>query len=77
MIDQPFTLDDLRLPARDDSPLAMPITDVPRNDIEACRRYYESRGSRITPDEMSMLLQLQDRPGKLMKLSESWRVTGV
>lgn len=77
MIDQPFSLDDLRLPATSDAPLTMPITDVPRNDIEACIRYYESRGSRITPDEVSMLLQLQDRPAKLMKLTADWNVTGV
>ncbi len=77
MIDKPFSLDDLRLPVRDDTPLPMPITSIPRNDVDACRRYYESRGSRITPDEMSMLLQLQDRPAKLMRLSAGWNVPGV
>lgn len=76
MIDKPFNIADLRMPVLDATPLAMPITDVPRNDIDACRRYYESRGSRITPDEMSMLLQLQDRPAKLMRLSAGWN-TGV
>lgn len=52
----------------------MPITDVPANDVAAAARFYRSRGQRITPEEMGMLLMLQDDPAELERVSRRWNV---
>ena len=47
----------------------------PRNDIAAARRYYERRGA-LDPEDVEMLLMLQDEPQALLDVMEAerWRV---
>jgi hypothetical protein len=51
------------------------LTELPRNDIAAARRYYESRGE-VSPDALSILYQLQDDSTELRRVvqAEGWKV---
>jgi hypothetical protein len=52
----------------------MEITDIKRNDVDACRAYYvkakHERGG-ITPDEWRMMMRLQDSE-KLKDLTDAF-----
>lgn len=49
------------------------IEDLPRNDIRACIKFYETQGY-ITPDQGQALLSLQDDPTELRRVSKRWVV---
>lgn len=51
----------------------MDITEIPRNDIAACKRYYKAKGF-ITPEDGEMLAMLQDDPSELARVSKRWKV---
>jgi len=52
------------------------VTDLPRNSVAACKRYYLSQGKRITMEDFHILLMLQDDSAELKRLakSEKWVV---
>lgn len=54
-------------PARVSAMKSVPtsVWDIPRNDIEACLRFWASR--RITGEEWRTMLQLQDDPAELIE----------
>ena len=52
----------------------MTLADVPRNDLDACVRYYAARGARITGAEWRVLWGLQDEPSAFERASSSWHV---
>lgn len=47
--------------------------DIPRNDVAACVRFYEARRGTITPDEMGVMLSLQDDDSELLRIAMAWR----
>jgi len=47
---------------------------VPRNDIEAARRYYKDLRGRISAADLAILLQLQDDSTELRRIAEHWHV---
>jgi hypothetical protein len=49
------------------------VWDLPRNDVEACARYYKRRGM-VSADEMRVMLRLQDDPAELEQLAADWKV---
>ena len=49
------------------------VWDLPRNDVEACARYYKRRGG-VTADEMHVMLMLQDDPSELERVAADWKV---
>ena len=65
-----------RAPATADEGLDpnMAITEVRANDVRDAERFYRSHGQRISPEEMGMLLQLQDDPRELERVSKRWTV---
>ena len=54
------------------------VSFLPRNDVDACRRFYIERGV-VTGQEMRTMLHLQDDPSALKQIvaAESWRVDGL
>lgn len=56
-----------RMTAKTDS-----VWAVPRDDIEAARRFYRRRGARLTGDEKRVLLRLQRDPRALAAELEDW-----
>ena len=55
----------------------MTIAGVPRNDIDAARRFYESRRRRISAADMALLLQLQDDSTELRRIAKHWNVVSA
>jgi hypothetical protein len=53
------------------------VSHLPRNDVDACRRFYAERGS-ITGQELRTMLHLQDDHAHLSRVfaDEGWRVSG-
>lgn len=49
----------------------MRLWDIPRNDIEACRRLWMERD--VTPDDWRVMLRLQDDPAQLIAAEKRWR----
>lgn len=48
------------------------VWDIPRNDVAACVAFYSARKGKITAEEMSVMLRLQDDDTELLELAESW-----
>ncbi len=46
--------------------------ELPRNDLAACEALYRRRKGRISPDEMSVMLRLQDDHTELLELALKW-----
>lgn len=49
------------------------VEDLPRNDVRACIKFYETQGY-ITPDQGQAMLSLQDDPAELRRISKGWEV---
>lgn len=49
------------------------VWQVPRNNISAVSAFLASIGGEASPDEVSVLLQLQDDPEELMALIRDWK----
>jgi len=50
------------------------LTDVPRNDLDAAKAYYEHRGGVISASEWHVLYRLQDDSTEFEQLSAEWNV---
>lgn len=48
------------------------VWDLPRNDVAACVAFYRARGA-VTPEEMSVMLRLQDDDRELMRIAANWK----
>lgn len=46
------------------------VWDLPRNDLAACEAYHEAHGA--TPDDVRVMLKLQDDPTELMRIVATW-----
>jgi hypothetical protein len=51
---------------------AASVWEIPRNDVAACVAFYRARGQ-VTPDEMSVMLRLQDDDAELMRTAADWK----
>lgn len=49
------------------------VWDLPRNDIAACRAFWDSHA--ITPEEWRTMLRLQDDPAELIAAAKTWTPT--
>lgn len=52
----------------------MNVLSVPRNDLDAARRFYESLSRPMTMDEWSILWRSQDNPEELELMAEDWNI---
>lgn len=50
---------------------AKTVWDLPRNDVQACVRFYESHG--VTSEEMAVMLRLQDDDTELLAIAADWK----
>ena len=48
------------------------VWDIPRNDVAACVAFYRARKGKITAEEMSVMLRLQDDDTELLRIAEKW-----
>lgn len=53
-------------------PRASPtVWDLPRNDLQACHRYWLAHPD-LTVDEWTAMLRLQDDPAALIRAAKGW-----
>jgi hypothetical protein len=52
------------------TPSIASVWDLPRNDIEACHRFWQEH--RVTHEEWRTMLRLQDDPAELRAAAETW-----
>jgi len=51
------------------------VSDLPRNDVAACERFYRARGKLgIESDEAEVMLRLQDDPSELEAKMMKWKI---
>ena len=50
----------------------MKITDITRNDVEACVRYHDENDG-VTPEEAEGMIMLQSDPGEILRLMKHWK----
>lgn len=48
----------------------MTVWDLPRNDIEACERFWREHD--VTEEEWRAMLRLQDDPAALIEAAKGW-----
>ncbi len=46
------------------------VWDLPRNDVEACHRFWQ--GHEVAADEWRAMLRLQDDPAELIAAAKHW-----
>lgn len=55
--------------------MTVKLTDIPRNDVDACVRYHDDRGG-VTPEDEHVMVMLQDDPRALLAKMRHWKSRG-